>query len=136
MSKAIEKSSMSKLLAKVARVGNGKPQITKGRPASISDLTNMVRASQSRESSSYPQKAIVQEVRLSPSILLQHVNEEETCANCSQSSPQEEVDGHDQSSRVPLVTGSRNSTVNAPSSFDLAGTRPDVYLNECSNYGI
>ena len=36
------KSKLSEILAKVARVGNGKPQITKGWPASISDPTNRV----------------------------------------------------------------------------------------------
>ena len=36
------KSKMSEILAKVARVRNGKPQITKGWPASISDPTNRV----------------------------------------------------------------------------------------------
>ena len=36
------KSKTSEILAKVARVGNGKPQITKGWPASICDPTNRV----------------------------------------------------------------------------------------------
>ena len=36
------KSKLPEILAKVARVGNGKPQITKGWPASIFDPTNRV----------------------------------------------------------------------------------------------